>query len=73
MSENCYTGTTVPEPITEPCNGDYTSDQCIIHPIAIPYLDLPANSSLYTIVNTFILALQRKDEQIAELEALINP
>ena len=73
MSDNCYSGISTPDKILEICNGEYTSDVCIIHPQAIPYLDLPANSSLNTIVNTFILALMRKDEQIAELEALINP
>jgi len=73
MSNNCYSGISAQDKVEEPCNGEYTSDVCIIHPQAIPYLDLPVNSSLNTIISTFVLALQRKDEQIAELQALINP
>jgi len=67
MSDICNNGTSVPELITESCNGEYKSTQCIIHPTAISYLNLPINSSQQSINNAFILALQYKDEQIAQL------
>lgn len=72
MQNQCYTGTDVPDKIEEPCNGEYTLDQCIIHAAAISYLELPTNSSLMTIINTFVLALIAKDDQIAELDARIT-
>mgnify|MGYP006943095540 CR=1 FL=1 len=77
MSDICNNGTSVPELITESCNGVYTSTQCIINPTAISYLNLPINSSQQAINNAFILALQYKDEVISGLieriEALEAP
>lgn len=72
MPTTCYTGTAVPHQIAEECNGEYTSDACIIHTAAIPYLNLPANSPLQTIINSFIAALQYKDEQIETLQNQID-
>jgi len=72
MQNQCYTGTDVPEKLEEACGGNYTLDQCIIHASAISYLELPTNSSLMTIINTFVLALMAKDDQIAELDARIT-
>jgi len=72
MSDICQTGTEVPELITESCNGVYTSTQCIIHPTAISYLNLPINSSQQAINNALILALQYKDEQISQLTERIE-
>ncbi len=68
----CYTGTNLPlELETEPCNGEYTLTNCIVNSAAIPYLNLPANSQLNTIISNLILAMQYKDEQIAILTAQI--
>ena len=67
MSDICNNGTSVPTLTQESCNGVYTSTQCIIHPTAISYLNLPINSSQQAINNALILALQYKDEQIAQL------
>jgi len=67
MNDICQTGTSVPSLAEEVCNGEYKSTQCIIHPTAISYLNLPVNSSQQAINNALILALQYKDEQIAQL------
>ena len=72
MSDICNNGTSVPTLTQESCNGVYTSTQCIIHPTAISYLNLPINSSQQTINNALILALQYKDEQIAQLTERIE-
>ena len=65
--DNCYNGTTVPELEEENCGGLYQDDKCVIHEIAIPYLNLPSNSSIYTIINAFILNQMHQDELIANL------
>ncbi len=72
MSDICQTGTSVPTLTQETCNGEYKSTQCIIHPTAISYLNLPINSSQQAINNALILALQYKDEQIAQLTERIE-
>ena len=61
MNNNCYTGTNVPPILeTEPCEGIYKDDTCVIHESAIPYLKLPANSSVKNIINNLVLALVPK-------------
>lgn len=72
MENNCYTGTSIPAPIIEPCSGIYYNSQCVIHESAIPYLDLPANSSVKNIINNLVLALLYKDEQIANQTTIIE-
>lgn len=72
MSTNCYEGIEVPTLIEEPCGGIYTLDSCIVHADAIPYLNLPANSKIKTVVEKIIISLQAKDDLIAELEAQIS-
>lgn len=69
---DCLNNIDIPQPQTELCGGVYTSDQCIRHADAISYLNLPANSSITTIVTNLILALMFKDEQIASLNARIE-
>lgn len=72
MSITCQTNTDLPELTSEECNGEYTQSMCTIHPTALTYLNLPANSSIFTIINTFILALQYKGEQISTLQDSIT-
>jgi len=72
MSDNCYTGVNIPNQTTEPCGGIYTSTECIIQESAIPYLGLPANSSVKNIISNLVLALLYKDEQIANLTTIIE-
>ena len=71
MKNNCYTGVEVPNLITEPCEGCYSSDLCTIHENSIPYLELPVNSSVKSIIDKMVLALKQKDIQILELSESI--
>ena len=74
---NCNQNTDIPELPSEECGGVYTSSKCITNPLALPYYNLPINSSLFAIINAQILVNQYKDELIADLtariEALENP
>jgi hypothetical protein len=56
--EKCISNVVIPTPIIELCAGDYKSTQCVLHPDAIPILDLPANSSVYDIIIKQNLAIQ---------------
>ena len=71
MSTTCYEGTSLSEKIIEPCNGCYTSSVCVVHPPAIPYLNLPANSKVSDIITNLILANVAKDEIIVGLNEAI--
>ena len=68
----CYDGIIIPDPIEETCQGDYTSTNCVINPNALTYLNLPANSTMSTIVSALILALIYKDQVISELQDQIT-
>ena len=72
MPTNCYQGTNTPPLSSEPCNGCYTSSKCIIHSAALIYLNLPANSSLETIITNLLLAHVNKDNLISNLEARVT-
>ena len=73
MSINCNDGISIPTLENSPClNGIFYSDNCTIHAGAITALNLPANSSLNTIVNALVLAIQYKEEQIQDLQSQIN-
>lgn len=72
MSTTCYTGTNIPPLENEICNGCYTSSKCIIHAAALTYLNLPANSSLETIITNLLLAHVNKDSLISSLEARVT-
>lgn len=69
---SCPNGIDIPVLQTEICGGDYIDDNCIIHSGAITALNLPPNSSLNTIVNALVLAIQYKETQIQDLQAQIN-
>lgn len=69
---NCYTGTDVPPLEEEDCQGNYTSSNCVINPNAITYLNLPANSSVTTIISALILNQMYQDELIAQLTTRIE-
>lgn len=64
MNTTCNTGTDIPNLDEEVCKGVYYATNCVIHPTTLTYLNLPVNSSVFTIINSFILALTYKDEQI---------
>lgn len=73
MAEKCYQGTSVPQKIVEPCDGDYKSTSCILSPNALIYLGLPQGASQTQINNALLLALTNKDQQIAALQTIIAP
>ena len=56
--ENCISNVVIPTPLIEECSGCYASTKCILHPDALPILNLPANSSLYDIIVKQNLAIQ---------------
>lgn len=70
--ENCYQGTNVPDPIEEPCGGDYKSTDCIQIPNAFIELDV-AEGSTQTVVNVAIEnALVQKESQIQSINDSIE-
>lgn len=71
-TNNCYDGISIPTLIEEPCDGKYTLDNCSVHAAAIPYLSLPANSSLALVIQNIVLSLQAKDALIEDLQNQIN-
>lgn len=66
--ENCYNGISIPTPVTEPCNGEYKSTDCILAPNALTYLGLPASSSQSEINAAIQASLMTKDELILEID-----
>lgn len=72
MSTECLTGTNIPTLSEAPCDGIYLSDSCVVHAGAITALSLPINSSLETVINTLVLAIIYKQEQILDLQAQID-
>lgn len=67
MKPKCLNGTVIPELAEEVCKGCYTDDKCVVHQEAITYLNLSANSSVNTIISTFILNQMYQDQLIADL------
>ena len=68
----------VPVQIVDNCNGERGNIKCIYSEDAYTLLDLPANSSLDTILNAFVVALNAQNTRlnaqdllIADLEARI--
>lgn len=55
MSLKCQEGVSIPNILpSEPCEGIYTSSNCIIFPTAIVSLDLPENSLLSAVINALV-------------------
>jgi hypothetical protein len=72
MPLTCQNGTDIPTLQSEPCNGEYTSTNCVTIPEALSYLNLPANATVTQVFNALVLALQFKDQQIQELQDQIG-
>ncbi len=69
----------VPVQITDNCNGERGNIKCQFSEDAYTLLDVPANSSLDTILNAFVVALNAQNTRlnaqdllIADLEARIE-
>lgn len=58
-----------PNIIEDPCEGSQTSTNCAIFPTSITYLHLPPNSTLTTVLNTYLLSLVDARNRILVLEA----
>ena len=73
MDINCNKGIDIPILDEALCpNGIYHSDKCITHTESLIALNLPANSSINTIVTALVLAIQYKETQIQDLQDQIN-
>lgn len=66
---NCLDSIT-PTLIEDLCNGTQTSTNCLIFPEAITYLNLPINSTVTTVLQTFLLSLVDARNRITVLETL---
>ena len=69
----------VPVQIEDFCNGERGNTKCIYSEDAFTLLEIPANSSLDTILNAFVVALNAQNTRlnaqallIADLEARIE-
>lgn len=53
-----------------PCNGEFTSTECALTPVALPYIEVPINGSQELINRNLILAIQALEQRIVSLENL---
>jgi hypothetical protein len=66
--DKCYKGmVNIPPQISDPCDGNPTSTNCVQSPIANPYLSLPAGATQTEINAALSSALIYKDSQIATI------
>ena len=70
--DKCYSGISIPDPITEICNNNYISTNCVTIPEQFIYLDLPAGSKQTEVNINLILALQTANNQIQDLLARVE-
>lgn len=71
--ENCNTDIFTPtndDPVL--CDGIFYSTECILTPLAIPYINIAANESLQQIITNLVLALQQANVRIDQLEARVE-
>ena len=75
---DCHQYTVIPTLPSDPCNGERGNIKCIYSEDAFTLLEISANSSLDTILNAFVVALNAQnirlnaqDLLIADLEARI--
>lgn len=61
-------GVNIPPSQTEPCKGVYTSDNCVLHEQALVEFNLPADSSVNTIIETMYTAIVSMQQRITALE-----
>lgn len=79
MPTICNTGVDIPQLIQEPCNSDYRSTKCSLHPDAIPLFNFPTGTSNYDIIIAQNLAIKSNRDlidavnNIAEVNATITP
>jgi hypothetical protein len=66
----CNTGVNIPTPTTEICGGKYTSSKCTLHPNALTEFSLPADSSVFDLIEAYKAALISLTQRVTELENL---
>ena len=60
-----------PVQIEDFCNGKRYDTRCVFSPDSFSLLDVPANSSLDTILNAFVVALNAQNTRLNAQELLI--
>ena len=68
---DCHQYTVIPTLPSDPCNGERGNTRCIYSPVSYTLLDVPANSSLDTILNAFVVALNAQNTRLNAQELLI--
>ena len=66
----CNNGIVIPTLSPDPCNGKQYSTKCVLHEDAMVLLNLPPNSTLETILNTYLVSLSAALTRITALETL---
>ena len=62
----------IPTLVEDLCNGTQTSTNCLIFPEAITYLNLPPNSTLTLVLQTYLLSLVDARNRISILEGIVG-
>lgn len=68
---DCHQYTVIPTLPSDPCNGERGNIKCIYSEDAFTLLEIPANSSLDTILNAFVVALNAQNTRLNAQELLI--
>lgn len=66
----CPQSIVIPELLDDACNGKQISSKCVIHEEPVTLLELPDNSTLETILNTYMVSLSTALTRIVALETL---
>ena len=68
---DCHQYTVIPTLPSDPCNGERGNTKCIFSEDAFTLLEISANSSLDTILNAFVVALNAQNTRLNAQELLI--
>jgi hypothetical protein len=61
-------GVIIPPSLIEECSGKYTSSKCTLHPNALTEFSLPADSSVFDIIEAYKSAIISLTQRITDLE-----
>ena len=68
---DCLEYTVTPDLPNDECQGERIKTSCVYSPVSYTLLDVPANSSLDTILNAFVVALNAQNTRLNAQELLI--
>ena len=68
---DCIENIVIPTLPSDPCNGEKTNTKCVVNDLAFPLLNLPVNTPLDVILNTFYLALNSANTRLNAQDASI--